>query len=193
MTAMPEGAPSRIRVRDVRDADMPRIHAIYCHHVRTGLGSFEETPPDLAEMIRRRDEIVARGLPYIVAEADDATIPDGIAGYAYAGPYRPRSAYRYSVEDSIYVAQEAQRRGVGRRLLDELVRRCTALGYRQMVAVIGDSANQGSIGVHEAAGFKQVALLQAIGLKFGRWVDSVMMQRPLGAGQTTLPDEAKGR
>ena len=190
---MPEGAPSRIRVRDVREADMPRIHAIYVHHVRTGLGSFEETPPDLTEMIRRRDDIVARRLPYVVAEADDPAIPDGIAGYAYAGPYRPRSAYRYSVEDSIYVAAEAQRRGVGRLLLDELVTRCTALGYRQMIAVIGDSANHGSIGVHEAAGFKQVALLPAIGLKFGRWVDSVIMQRPLGEGQTTLPAEPKGR
>ncbi|HEX2116746.1 MAG TPA: GNAT family N-acetyltransferase [Alphaproteobacteria bacterium] len=190
---MPEGTPSRIRIRDACDEDMPRIHAIYVHHVRTGLGSFEETPPDLAEMIRRRNEIVARGLPYLVAETDDPAVPGGIAGYAYAGPYRPRSAYRYSVEDSIYVAPEGQRRGAGRRLLDELVRRCTALGYRQMVAVIGDSANHGSIGVHAAAGFKQVALLPAIGLKFGRWVDSVMMQRPLGEGQTTLPDEAKGR
>ena len=135
---MPEGAPSRIRIRDARDADMSRILAIYSHHVRTGLGSFEETPPDLAEMIRRRNEIVARGLPYLVAETDDPDVPDGIAGYAYAGPYRPRSAYRYSVEDSIYVAPEGQRQGVGRRLLDELVRRCTEMGYGHIVAVIGD-------------------------------------------------------
>jgi phosphinothricin acetyltransferase len=184
---MPEGSRSRIRVRESRESDMPRIHAIYCHHVRTGLGSFEETPPDLAEMVRRRGDIIAKGLPYLVAETDDPAVPDGIAGYAYVGPFRPRSAYRYSVEDSIYTAPEAQRRGIGRLLLDELVRRCTALGYRQMVAVIGDSANLGSIGVHKAAGFKQVALLPAIGLKFGRWVDIVMMQRPLGEGQMTLP------
>lgn len=187
MTAMPKAAI--VRVRESQDSDLPRIHAIYSHHVRTGLGSFEETPPDLAEMARRRAEILARGLPYLVAELADPAIPGGIAGYAYAGPYRPRSAYRYSVEDSIYTAPEAQRRGVGRMLLDELIERCTALGYRQMVAVIGDSANQGSIGVHEAAGFKKVANLPAIGLKFGRWVDSVMMQRPLGEGQTTLPRE----
>lgn len=187
MSARHQGAT--VRVRESRDDDLPRLHAIYCHHVRTGLGSFEEVPPDLDEMARRRADLLAKGMPYLVAEVDDPAVPGGIAGYAYAGPYRPRSAYRYSVEDSIYVAPEAHRRGVGRLLLDELVRRCTALGYRQMIAVIGDSANHGSIGVHEAAGFKQVALLPAIGLKFGRWVDSVMMQRPLGEGQTTLPVE----
>jgi phosphinothricin acetyltransferase len=187
MTAMPKAAV--VRVRDSQDSDLPRIHAIYTHHVRTGLGSFEETPPDFAEITRRRADILARGLPYLVAELADPAIPDGIAGYAYAGAYRPRSAYRYSVEDSIYTAPEAQRRGVGRMLLEELIDRCTALGYRQMIAVIGDSANYGSIGVHEAAGFKQVAHLPAIGLKFGRWVDSVIMQRPLGEGQTTLPRE----
>lgn len=176
-----------VRVRESADTDLPLIQAIYAHHVRTGLGSFEETPPDIAEMARRRAEILARGLPYLVAEIDDPAIPGGLAGYAYAGPYRTRSAYRYSIEDSIYVAPSAQRRGVGRILLDALIHRCTALGYRQMVAVIGDSANHGSIGVHAAAGFKQVALLPAIGFKFGRWVDGVMMQRPLGDGQTTLP------
>lgn len=181
-----------IRVRDSRDDDLPRIHAIYSHHVRTGLGSFEEVPPDLAEITRRRADLLAKGMPYLVAELDDPAVPGGLAGYAYAGPYRPRSAYRYSVEDSIYIAPEAQRRGIGRLLLDELVRRCTGLGFRQMIAVIGDSANYGSIGVHEAAGFKKVAQLPAIGLKFGRWVDSVMMQRPLGEGQTTLPDEKRG-
>ena len=189
MKAAAKAAQAQVRVRESTDADMPRILQIYTHHVRTGLGSFEEVPPDLSEMQRRRAEILARGLPYLVAELDEPGIPDGIGGYAYAGAFRTRSAYRYSVEDSIYTAIEAQRRGVGRALLDELVRRCTALGYRQMVAVIGDSANRGSIGVHEAAGFKQVALLPAIGLKFGRWVDSVIMQRPLGEGQTTLPRE----
>ncbi len=188
MTHRLETAPT-IRVRDSRDTDLPRIHAIYAHHVLTGLGSFEEVPPDLAEMRRRREEILARGLPYLVAEIDTAESSGHVAGYAYAGPYRTRSAYRYSVEDSIYVAPEALRLGIGRALLDELIRRCTALGYRQMLAVIGDSANHGSIGVHAAAGFKQVAFLPAIGFKFGRWVDSIIMQRPLGEGQTTLPTQ----
>ena len=172
-----------IRIREARDADMAAIQAIYAHHVLTGLGSFEEVPPPIEEMVRRRAEIVAHGLPYLVAEIDDR-----IAGYAYAGKFRTRSAYRYSVEDSIYVSAEAQRRGIGRKLLDELIERCTKQGYRQMVAVIGDSANYGSIGVHQAAGFVEVARMPAIGFKFGRWVDSVMMQRPLGPGQSSLPE-----
>ena len=171
-----------VAIRDAADADLPAIHTIYTHHVLFGLGSFEEIPPDLAEMRRRRDDVLARDLPYIVANLDRR-----VAGYAYAGPYRTRSAYRYTVEDSIYVSPDFHRRGVGRTLLAELVTRCTALGYRQMVAVIGDSANGGSIGVHAAHGFVQVALLPAIGYKFGRWVDGVLMQRPLGEGQTTLP------
>jgi L-amino acid N-acyltransferase YncA len=175
-------APAPVVVRDSRDDDMPALHVIYEHHVRTGLGSFEEVPPDVEEMRRRRAAILADKLPYLVAEIDGR-----IVGYAYAGRYRPRSAYRFSVEDSIYVGPDAQRRGVGRVLLQELIDRCTRAGYRQMVAVIGDSANHGSIGVHLAAGFAQVALLPAIGFKFGRWVDSVMMQRALGPGQTTLP------
>jgi phosphinothricin acetyltransferase len=162
---------------------MPAIQAIYAHHVRTGLGSFEELPPALEEMTRRRAEILSHGLPYLTAEQGGA-----IVGYAYAGKFRPRSAYRYSVEDSIYVAPDAQRQGIGRQLLDELIGRCTKLGYRQMVAVIGDSANHGSIGVHAAAGFAEVAKLPAIGFKFGRWVDCVMMQRPLGPGQSSLPE-----
>ncbi|MBI3710945.1 MAG: N-acetyltransferase [Proteobacteria bacterium] len=177
----------RLRLRDAADADMPAIHAIYVHHVRQGLGSFEETPPDVTEMLRRRADILARSLPYLVAERDGS-----IVGYAYAGPYRPRSAYRFSVEDSIYVAPDAQRLGVARALLAELIQRCTALGYRQMVAVIGDSANAGSIGVHAALGFAQTALLPAIGFKFGRWVDSVFMQRALGEGQSTLPGRDPG-
>ena len=170
-------------VRDARDDDMPAIHAIYVHHVRTGLGSFEEIPPDAEEMRRRRAAILGDQLPYLVAEIDGR-----IAGYAYAGRFRPRSAYRYSVEDSIYVAPEANRRGIGRALLAELIERCTRAGYRQMIAVIGDSANYGSIGLHAAAGFTQAAHLAAVGFKFGRWVDSVMMQRPLGPGQSTLPE-----
>lgn len=175
-------SPNKIAVRDSRDDDMPVIQTIYSHHVRTGLGSFEEIPPDVEEMRRRRAVILADQLPYLVAEVDGR-----VQGYAYAGKFRPRSAYRFSVEDSIYVAPEAGRRGIGRALLAELIERCTRDGYRQMIAVIGDSANYGSIGVHAAAGFAEVARLPAIGFKLGRWVDSVMMQRPLGPGQSTLP------
>jgi len=175
--------PTSLVVRDARDDDMPAIRAIYAHHVQTGLGSFEETPPDVAEMLRRRAVIIDDKLPYLAAEVDGR-----LAGYAYAGRFRPRSAYRYSVEDSIYVAPEAGRRGVGKALLAELIERCTRAGYRQMIAVIGDSANHGSIRLHAAAGFVQAAHLHAIGFKFGRWVDSVMMQRPLGPGQSTLPE-----
>jgi L-amino acid N-acyltransferase YncA len=177
-------AAAPIAIRDSSDADMPFIQAIYAHHVLNGLGSFEEVPPSVDEMRQRRTEIVGQRLPYVVAE-----LGGRIVGYAYAGKFRPRSAYRYSVEDSIYVAPEAQRRGIGRQLLDELIERCTKLEYRQMMAVIGDSANQGSIGVHAAAGFAEVARLPAVGFKFGRWVDIVMMQRPLGAGQRTLPKD----
>ena len=174
-------------IRDSRDSDVATIHQIYAHHVLTGLGSFEETPPSLDEIARRRLEILGHGLPYLVAESAGRLL-----GYAYAGQFRQRSAYRYSVEDSIYVAPDAQRHGIGRRMLDELIERCTALGYRQMLAVIGDSANHASIGVHRAAGFADVARLPAVGFKFGRWVDIVMMQRALGPGQSTLPHRRTG-
>jgi len=170
-------------VRDAQDSDIAAIQKIYAHHVLTGLGSFEETPPSIDEMAHRRREVVGHGLPYLVAESGGRLL-----GYAYAGPFRPRSAYRYSVEDSIYVAPDAQRRRIGRRMLDELIERCTKLAYRQMVAVIGDSANHASIGMHQAAGFAHVARLPAVGFKFGRWVDIVMMQRALGPGQSALPD-----
>lgn len=173
---------SQLTVRDSAERDLADIQAIYSHHVRHGLGSFEETPPDLAEMQRRRGEILAKRLPYLAAEFDGRVV-----GYAYAGPYRPRSAYRFSVEDSVYVAPDIHRRGVARALLAELIARCTAQGYRQMVAVIGDSANYGSIGLHAAMGFREVGRLSAIGFKFGRWVDGVLMQRALGEGDGTLP------
>ncbi len=180
-TATALGRPD-ILVRAAADADMARIQAIYAHHVTTGLGSFEEMAPPLGEMLRRRAEILARDLPYIVAEAGGQ-----ILGYAYAGPFRPRTAYRFSVEDSIYVAPEAMRRGVGGLLLGELIQRCSAIGMRQMLAVIGDSANLASIRVHAAHGFVDAGRLLAVGFKFGRWVDSVIMQRALGPGSTTLP------
>jgi phosphinothricin acetyltransferase len=180
-----EGAAGRVAVRASRDSDLPAITAIYRHHVLGGAATFEIVPPDEAEMARRRDDVLARGLPYVVAEIDGV-----LAGYAYAAPYRLRPAYRYTVEDSVYVAPSMPRRGAGRALLETLVAACVARGYRQMVAVIGDSANAASIGFHAACGFERVGLLPGVGFKFGRWVDSVLMQRALGAGQRTLPDDA---
>ena len=179
----PEAAAAAFVIRPSKDADLPAVAAIYGHHVRFGLGSFEEEPPDLAELARRRAEVLARKLPYLIAAADAGTV----LGYAYAAPYRARSGYRFSLEDSIYIAPAALRRGIGRALLGALVARCAAGGYRQMVAVIGDSGNAGSIGLHEHLGFRRVGLLPATGFKHGRWVDSVLMQRELGDGAATLP------
>jgi len=170
-------------IRDAADDDLAAIATIYEHHVRHGLGSFEEEPPPLAEIARRRADVLARGLPYIVA----AGAAGGLLGYAYGAPYRARSAYRFTVEDSIYVAPGQGGRGVGGALLAALVARCTDAGYRQMVAVIGDSGNAQSIGLHERLGFRRVGLLPAVGFKHGRWVDSVLMQRDLGEGAATSP------
>ncbi len=175
---------SDIVLRDAVDGDLPAIQAIYAHHVMHGLGSFEEVPPSLEEMTRRFRELREKGLPYLVA-----TRGPKLLGYAYAGVFRPRSAYRYACEDSIYVAQDAVGQGVGKLMLAELIRRCTALGFRQMVAVIGDSANHGSIGVHRALGFAHAGNLESVGFKFGRWVDSVFMQLPLGSGDASLPEK----
>jgi L-amino acid N-acyltransferase YncA len=171
-----------ISLRPAVAGDMADIQRIYAHHVLNGLASFEETPPDVAEMTRRWTAIVDAGLPYICAVEREAML-----GYAYAGPYRPRSAYRFCVEDSIYVAPEATGRGIGRTLLTALITRCTEIGKRQMIAVIGDSANLASIELHRACGFRSVGTFTAIGFKHGRWVDSVLMQRELGAGADTLP------
>ncbi len=164
-------------VRDAIDSDMAHVQAIYAHHVTHGLGSFEEVPPDTREMAARRRAVVERGLPYLVAEEHSK-----IVGYVYAAPFRPCPAYRYALENSVYVAPEAIRRGIGRRLLQALIERCTALDYRQMIAVIGHSGNRESIGLHAAVGFRHVALLPSVGFKLGRWVDLVIMQRPLGSG-----------
>ncbi|MGE0717879.1 MAG: N-acetyltransferase family protein [Alphaproteobacteria bacterium] len=171
-----------VAVRDATAADIPAVAAIYGHHVLHGLASFEEAAPDAAEMARRHREIAGKGYPYLVAEQDGAVV-----GYAYAGPYRTRPAYRWTVENSVYVAPHRARAGIGAALLAELVRRCTRAGFRQMVAIIGDSANAASIGLHAGAGFRHAGVLAAVGFKHGRWVDSVLMQRPLGEGDASAP------
>ncbi len=164
-------------IRPSTPADLPAITAIYADAVLHGTGTFELEPPDPAEMARRRDDVLAKGLPWLVAE--DA---GQVLGYAYANHFRPRKAYRFCLEDSIYLHPEARGRGVGRLLLTELVGRCEAAGARQMLAVIGDAANAGSIGVHAALGFSHTGVLKAAGWKFGRWLDVVLMQRALGIG-----------
>jgi L-amino acid N-acyltransferase YncA len=175
---------SKATVRASEERDLAAITAIYSHHVLHGLATFEIDPPDAAEMARRRAQVLAQGLPYLVAELDGRVI-----GYAYAAPYRARPAYRFTLEDSIYVDPGAVGRGAGRLLLERLIADCTRAGYRQMIAVIGDSDNAASIGVHAACGFKPAGSLQSVGFKFGRWVDSVTMQRELGEGRRSLPEE----
>jgi phosphinothricin acetyltransferase len=174
-----------VQLRPARPEDIGAIRAIYAHHVLKGLASFEEEPPSESELRRRYDDVTGRGLPYLVADFGGL-----VAGYAYCTLYRTRSAYRYSLEDSVYVRPDAQGRGIGKTLLGELIRRCEALGYRQMIAIIGDSANAASIGLHESEGFLRAGTLRSVGFKFGRWVDSVIMQRPLGAGDGAPPRSA---
>jgi phosphinothricin acetyltransferase len=177
-----------LAVRDAGERDVPRITAIYAHHVLTGLATFEVVPPDDAEMARRRAKVLGSALPYFVAE--DAS---GILGYAYATPYRARAGYRYTVEDSIYVDPAAVGRGVGRLLLERLIEACGACGCRQMIAVIGDTDNSASIGLHEACGFARVGMLPSTGFKFGRWVDSVLMQRGLADADRSPPGAGGAR
>ena len=184
----PALAAQPLVIREATQDDIAAAQAIYAAHVAKGLGSFEEKPPDLTEMTRRWRDLTGPGLPYLVVETEGI-----VRGFAYAGLYRHRSAYRYSVEDSIYVDPGATRRGLGRALLGELIERCTALGYRQIVAVIGDSANVSSIGLHAHLGFQRVGVLHAIGFKFGRLVDSVIMQRRLGPGDSVLPKAVTAR
>ncbi len=167
---------------DAGPAHTAQIQAIYAHWVLHGLASFEEAPPDSVEMGRRRLAIQDLGLPYLVAEENGAVL-----GFAYAGPYRPRSGYRFTVEDSVYVAPWTHGKGIGRRLLGEVIARAESAGQRQMLAVIGDSGNASSIGLHEALGFRRAGVFQSVGFKFGRWVDTVLMQRALGPGDGVLP------
>ncbi|MEY8878584.1 MAG: N-acetyltransferase family protein [Leptothrix sp. (in: b-proteobacteria)] len=171
-------------IRPSRPADLPAITAIYAWNVQHGTGTFELESPSEAEMTQRRTDVLAKGLPWLVAEQDGAVI-----GYAYASHFRPRLAFRFALEDSVYLAPAAQGRGVGRLLLAELMARCQALGARQMIAVIGDSANAGSIGLHRACGFADAGLLRSAGWKFGRWLDVVLMQRSFGPGDTSTPVE----
>ena len=171
-----------LSIRPATLADIPSITRIYEHAVRHGTASFELEPPDEAEMGRRMRALLDGGFPYLAAEADGELL-----GYAYAGHYRTRPAYRFTVEDSIYVAPQAQRRGAGRALLDALIVESEGRGFRQMLAVIGDSAHVGSIELHRAAGFRMVGTFENVGFKFGRWLDSVLMQRPLGTGATAMP------
>jgi L-amino acid N-acyltransferase YncA len=171
-----------IPIRPAMPGDVAAITRIYAHAVCHGTASFEIAPPDESEMARRYERLRAGAYPYLVAEHDRE-----IVGYAYAGPYRDRPAYRWSVENSIYVAPQALRRGIGRALLDALIQDAESAGFRQMIAVIGDSANAASIELHRAAGFRLVGTFDNVGFKFGRWLDSVLMQRPLGEGAATLP------
>ena len=169
-------------IRPSEDRDLPAVTAIYAHNVRFGTASFETDPPSLPEMIRRRADILAKGQPYLVAEAAGE-----ILGYAYAGTYRPRPAYRDTVENSIYVRPDLMGRGIGRLLLPALIEACEARGYRQMVAVVGDSANLASIRLHQRCGFRLVGTFEAVGYKFGCWLDSVLLQRSLGRGSDAPP------
>ncbi len=164
-------------VRDARSEDLDAITAIYGHHVRHGLASFEESSPDRTEIERRWNTASAAGMPYLVAELDGAVI-----GFAYGSKYRPRPAYRHTVEDSVYVAPEMAGRGAGRALLAALIERCAIAGFKQIVAVIGDSENDASISLHAHLGFRRVGVLQDVGFKHERWVDTVLMQRALGSG-----------
>ena len=182
MTSSP-GA-TRCLIRPSAPEDLAAITEIYGWNVRNGSGTFEIDAPDLAEMTRRRTDVLGKGLPWLVAELDGRVV-----GYAYANPFRPRPAYRFFLEDSVYLAREAQGQGIGRLLLAELIARCEALGARQMVAVIGDSANAGSIGLHRALGFKPVGTMTSAGWKFDRWLDVVIMQRSLGEGDASSPRE----
>lgn len=174
-----------VSLRDSTPADIPAIAAIYAHWVTTGLASFELSPPGVEEMQTRREAVLAAGYPHLVAEGEGGRV----LGYAYASAWRARPAYRFGCENSVYVAPDAHRGGVARALMGALIERCEAKGLRLMIAVIGDSANAPSIGLHKAMGFQPAGVLPATGWKHGRWVDTVLMTRPLGLGATAPPEE----
>jgi phosphinothricin acetyltransferase len=174
--------PRRLVVRDSIPADVPAIQSIYAHHVLHGLATFEEVPPSVAELLVRRGSATDLGLPHLVAELDG-----GVVGYSYAMPYRARPAYRYAIEDSVYVAEGQGGRGIGGALLRALVDRCERGPWRQMLAIVGDSGNAASIALHRRMGFQHVGTLASVGFKLGRWVDTVLMQRALGPGDRVPP------
>ena len=174
-------------IRPSRDEDLAAITRIYAHHVLHGTGTFETTPPTEGEMAGRRADVLGKGLPWLVIEVDGQ-----VMGYAYGNWFKPRPAYRYSVEDSIYMAPESAGKGLGKLLLTELLAQCERAGVRKVMAVIGDSANAGSIGVHKALGFEQVGVVQSCGWKFDRWLDIVLMEKPLGLGDSTAPVDSQG-
>jgi L-amino acid N-acyltransferase YncA len=175
-------AATNPEIRPATEADLAAVTAIYEQAVRFGTATFELIPPDLAEMTRRYRALMDGGFPYLVAVLDGR-----VAGYAYAGPYRPRPAYRFTVENSVYLDPAVHRRGLGLKLMERLIADCEAGGFRQMIAVIGDSANAGSVGLHRRCGFQMIGTHPSVGLKFGRWLDTVMMQRALGEGAVTVP------
>lgn len=179
---------NRLLIRPSRVDDLAAITAVYAWNVAHGTGTFELEPPDEAEMARRRDDVLAKGLPWLVTETGDGRV----VGYAYANHFRPRRAFRFCLEDSVYLAPEVAGRGIGKWLLAELLARCEAAGARQMLAVIGDSQNLASIGLHRRAGFADVGVMQAAGWKFGRWLDVVLMQKALNAGASSPPLEPDG-
>ena len=171
------------QIRSSHDGDIAAITAIYAHHVLHGTGTFETEPPSETDMAARRADVLGKGLPYLVAEQDGQVL-----GFAYCNWFKPRPAYRFSAEDSIYMAQAARGMGMGRQLLDALCAAAEAAGVRKLLAVIGDSANAGSIRVHQAAGFTHIGVMRSVGWKFGAWRDVVLMEKPLGAGDTTSPE-----
>jgi L-amino acid N-acyltransferase YncA len=173
---------SEVTVEDATEADIGAVHEIYAHHVLNGLASFEEKAPSLDEMRSRYAQISRQGFPYLVAKGDGRVV-----GYAHASPYRARSAYRFSIENTVYVRDGMAGKGIGGVLLDALLARCEKGPWRQMVAIIGDSGNEASIALHRSRGFRKLGTLRAVGFKRGRWVDTVLMQRELGAGSASLP------
>jgi L-amino acid N-acyltransferase YncA len=172
-----------LNIRPSRDEDIPAVTAIYAHHVLHGTGTFETDAPTAQDMATRRSDVLSKGLPYLVAELDGNLI-----GFAYCNWFKPRPAYRYSAEDSIYLAESARGQGLGGRLLAALAEAAETAGVRKLIAVIGDSANAGSIGVHRTQGFTHVGVLKDCGWKFGEWRDVVLMEKVLGAGSTTRPE-----
>jgi phosphinothricin acetyltransferase len=170
-------------IRPATEQDAQALAAIYGHAVLHGFGTFEEEPPTAADMESRRSAIAGRGLPYLVAEEAGTVL-----GFAYAGPFRPRAAYRYTLEDSVYVAPDAAGRGVGKALLTAIIAACEALGVRQLIAVVGDSGNSASLALHRSLGFEQTGIGHSVGFKHGRWVDIVQLQKPLNGGDARMPD-----